>query len=58
MKEFKATTMVEKYQRLRLAIKYMIRGKDDQLYHRGTRLIDLINKWSHGLVKEIAIQRL
>ena len=43
-KGFKPTTMAEKLQRLRLAIKYMIRGKDDQVYHRGTRVIDAIDE--------------
>jgi len=56
-KEYKATTMAEKLRRIRLAIKYMTRGKDDQLYNRGTRVVDLINEWSHGLGKDIAIQR-
>ena len=49
--------MAEKLRRIRLAIKYMIRGKDDQVYHRGTRVIDAIDEWCHGLGKDIAIQR-
>ena len=42
-KHYKPTTRTEKLQRRKLAVRYMIRGKDDQLYTKAMRIIDCIN---------------
>ena len=53
----KPTTRTEKLWRIKLAIRFMIRGKDDQLYTKGMRIIDCIEEWTRGHSKDIAIQR-
>lgn len=56
-KQYKPTTRTEKLRRIKLAIRFMIRGKDDQLYTKGMRVIDCIEEWTRGHAKDIAIQR-
>ena len=56
-KHYKPTTRTEKLRRIKLAIRFMIRGKDDQLYTKGMRIIDCIDEWTRGHSKDIAIQR-
>ena len=46
---YKPTTRTEKLQRLKLAIKFIIRQQDDQqLYYEGSRIIDVLDEWFHG----------
>ena len=54
---FKPSTVAEKLRRIRLAIRYTIRDKDDAIYTKGKRIIDLIEEWGHGLSKDISIQK-
>ena len=56
-KHYKPTTRTEKLRRIKLAIRFMIRGKDDQLYTKGMRTIDCIDEWTRGHSKDIVIQR-
>jgi len=52
---FKSSMVAEKLQRIRLAIRYTIRDKDD--YTKVKRIIGLIEDWGHGLGKDISIQK-
>jgi len=61
-KAYKPTTIAEKIRRLKLAIKYVIHAEDSmmqnqELFIRGSILIELLNQWGHSLSKPIALQR-
>ena len=57
-KKFKPTTRATKIRRLKLALKYILRNQDDQeVYHRGNRVINALEEWCHGLGRDISIQR-
>ena len=50
--------MAKKLQRLKLAIKFITRQQDNQeLYYRGSKVIDLLNEWCHGLVRDIGVRQ-
>jgi len=58
MKEkFKPSTRRKKLLRIRLAVKFVIRSMDDQLYNKGQRVIDTIEEWVGGLSNDVAVQR-
>ena len=54
---FKPSTVAEKLRRIKLAIRYIIRTKNDKTYEKGKRIIDLIEDWIHGLGKDMGIQK-
>ena len=54
---FKPSTVAEKLRRIRLAISFIIRQKDDATYTKGKRIIDLVEEWGRGLGKDISIQK-
>lgn len=61
-KAYKPTTIAEKIRRLKMAIKYVIHAEDSmmqnqELFIRGSILIELMNQWGHSLSKPIALQR-
>ena len=57
VRHYKPTTRAEKLRRIKLAIQFMMRGKDDQQYQKGRRVLDSISEWSSGLSRDIAVQR-
>ena len=56
-KHYKPITITENPQRIKLAIRFMIRRKDDDLYTKDMRIIDCIDEWTRGHSKDFAIQR-
>ena len=59
---YKPTTIAEKIRRLKLAIKYVIHTEDSMmknqdLYIRGSMLLEVMSQWCHSLSKAIALQR-
>lgn len=60
-KGYKPTT-TEKIRRLKLAIKYVIHTEDSMmknqdLFIRGSMLLELLSQWCHSLSKAVALQR-
>ena len=61
-REYKPTTITEKIRRLKMAIKYVMHTEDSlmknqELFIRGSILLELMSQWSHSLAKAIALQR-
>ena len=59
---YKPTTIAEKIRRLKMAIKYVIHTEDSvmknqELFIRGSILIELMSQWGRSLSKPIALQR-
>lgn len=59
---YKPTTIAEKIRRLKMAIKYVIHTRDSimtnqELYIRGSILIESMSQWCHSLSRAIALQR-
>ena len=59
---YKPTTITEKIRRLKMAIKYVIHTedsmmKDQDLFIRGSMLLELLSQWGHSLSKAVALQR-
>ena len=57
-KMYKPTTRAKKLRRLKLDIKFIIQQQDDQqLNYEGSRIIDVLDEWCHGLGRDIGMQR-
>ena len=59
---YKPTTIAEKIRRLKMAVKFIIHTQDativnQELYIRGSMLIEIMTQWCHSLSKAIALQR-
>jgi len=50
---FMPSTVAEKLRRIKLAISFIIRLKNDPTYTKGKRIIDLVEEWGRGLGKTL-----
>ena len=61
-RHYKPTTISEKIRRIKQAIKYVIHAEDSmlanqELFIKGSRLLDILTQWCLSLSKAIALQR-
>ena len=61
-RQYKPTTLSEKIRRMKQAIKYVIHTEDsmmknEEIFIKGTRLLELLTQWCLSLSKAIALQR-
>ena len=61
-RRYKPTTIAEKIRRLKMGIKYLIHAEDSMmknqdLFIRGSLLLELLSQWCYSLKKPIALQR-